>query len=207
MAHIIPTPDGATLEQRQGIARDIRDARGRVIVPETTRAGFGQGNIAAPQRDMESRRVGPDPSATALALQDSAAMAVLRALGIPPGLYSGSGGASREAYRQFFSVTVLPLAKLMLSEFRVKLNVPTLTFDFDALAAADFSARTRGVGTLVTSRCPAERGDGAGGLGEYELRRGRSGRLCAGANGRITVVLELVPQDMVAGGRYATEIP
>ena len=154
VAHMIPMPDGATVAQRQGVARDIRDARGRVIVPETTRAGIGQGAAAAPQRDFESSRVGPDPSANALALQDSAAMAVLRALGIPPGLYSGSGGASREAYRQFYAVTVNPLAKLIEAELRVKLNLPELAISLDDLAAIDITAKSRAVGTLVQAGVP-----------------------------------------------------
>ena len=154
VAHMIPMPDGATVAQRQGVAKDIRDARGRVIVPETTRAGIGQGAAAAPQRDFESSRVGPDPSANALALQDSAAMAVLRALGIPPGLYSGSGGASREAYRQFYAVTVNPLAKLMEAELRVKLNLPELAISLDDLAAIDITAKSRAVGTLVQAGVP-----------------------------------------------------
>ena len=154
VAHMIPMPDGATVAQRQGVAKDIRDARGRVIVPETTRAGIGQGAAAAPQRDFESSRVGPDPSANALALQDSAAMAVLRALGIPPGLYSGSGGASREAYRQFYAVTANPLAKLIEAELRVKLNLPELAISLDDLAAIDITAKSRAVGTLVQAGVP-----------------------------------------------------
>ena len=50
-------------------------------------------------------------------------MALLRALGIPPGLYSGSGGASREAYRQFYAITCNPLARLIEAELRVKLGI------------------------------------------------------------------------------------
>ena len=154
VAHMIPMPDGATVAQRQGVAKDIRDARGRVIVPETTRAGIGQGAAAAPQRDLESSRVGPDPSANALALKETSGLEMLRALGIMPGLYSLSGGASREGYRQFYAVTAAALARLMEEELRKKLNLPELAISLDDLAAIDITAKSRAVGTLVKAGVP-----------------------------------------------------
>ena len=154
VAHIIPTPDGTTKVQREGLARDIRDARGQVIVPETTAAGFGQGPTAAPRRDMESSRVGPDPSANALALQDSASLAVLRAMGIPHGLYLGGGGAEREAYRQFYAITCNPLARLIEAELRVKLGIPELSISLDDLAAIDITAKSRALQGFVAAGIP-----------------------------------------------------
>ena len=79
-------------------------------------------------------------------------MAVLRALGIPPGLYSGSGGASREAYRQFYAITCNPLARLMLAEFRVKLGIPELTLSLDDLAAIRHHGQVAGGGQLGCGR-------------------------------------------------------
>ena len=178
-------PDGATVAQRQGVAKDIRDARGRVIVPETTRAGIGQGAAAAPQRDFESSRVGPDPSANALALQDSAAMAVLRALGIPPGLYTGSGGASREAYRQFYAVTVNPLARLIEAELRVKLGIPELAISLDDLAAIDIVAKSRGAARFRAGWDSPVGGRADGGIQECRCAG------CAGISHTIGLVLEL----------------
>ena len=154
VAHIIPMPDGATESQRQAAARDVSAARGGVTFPETTKGGIGQGPQAAPGRDFEPRRVGPAPDANALALQDSAAMALLRALGIPPGLYSGSGGASREAYRQFYAITCNPLARLIEAELRVKFNLPELTISLDDLAAIDITAKSRALQGFVAAGIP-----------------------------------------------------
>ena len=91
-----------------------------MIVPETTRAGFGQGQIAAPQRDMEARRVGPDIPESNVSLADSASVRILQAFGLSAG-YFGSGDAVRESRRAFFLDCVLPWAR------RVEGALSTLT--------------------------------------------------------------------------------
>ena len=156
VAQILAAPDQSTLAQRQGMAGSIRDARGRVSVEATTSGGFGVGSQAAPRKDFEASRIGPEVPATAIALRDGSALAVEAALGVPAGLFSQNGGGNREGLRMFYHFTLLPLARLMEAELRVKLDIPDLRISLEELQAVDVSARSRAVGTLAQAGVPLQ---------------------------------------------------
>ena len=75
---------------------------------------------------------------------------IFGAFGIPNAVF-GSGGAAREAYRQFLGSTIQPLAKLVVESLRGPLNTPDLTLTFEALRAADIASRARAYGVLINA--------------------------------------------------------
>ena len=110
---------------------DIRTARGKALLVETAASGWGEGKMAAPQRDWMASRLGPHPPATMPELAQQAFERVLAATGTPPSLFLDSDGTSqREAVRRWHLGTVLPLARLLEHELTAKLESPVrLRFD------------------------------------------------------------------------------
>ena len=163
VAHILPTPDGSDKEQFEQLIKDIRKANGRTVLSETMAAGGGQGALAAPKRDYETIRLGPQIPQTSIDLRDRSGLLILGALGIPPQLYMGDGGALREAYRQFLTSEVVPMGKLFAHELEGKLERP-IRFNFRELAAADIAARARAYGTLTGAAMDPARAELLSGL-------------------------------------------
>ena len=81
---------------------DIRTARGKALLVETSAAGWGEGRSGAPQRDWMASRLGPMPPPGMVDLAQSAFERVLAACGTPPPLFIDSDGtAQREAVRRW----------------------------------------------------------------------------------------------------------
>ena len=127
----------------------IAKLAGRVGLVETTAAGYGEGRAAAPNEDWKPRRLGANPPGSLVDLRAAVEETVLSACGVPPGLARAAGGESRESYRRWFAASVLPLAALVQSELRDKLDVPDLRLDFQSLAAADVHGRARAWRSLL----------------------------------------------------------
>ena len=88
---------------------DIRTARGKALLVETSAAGWGEGRASAPQRDWQATRLGPAPTAAGVEVARDAFARVLAATGTPPSLFLDSDGTSqREAVRRWHLGTVLP---------------------------------------------------------------------------------------------------
>ena len=70
---------------------------------------------------------------------------VLAACGVPPTLMvpNSDGTAQRESYRRFLHTALRPMARIMESELRVKLDAPGLVLDLSPLAAGDVAGRAR----------------------------------------------------------------
>ena len=77
-------------------------------------------------------------------LRSDAALAVLAACGIPPGLASEGGTAqgAREDFRRFILASVEPLLKRVVEEFELKLETK-ISIDLSALMAHDVVSRSR----------------------------------------------------------------
>ena len=154
---MIPLPQDAGSESSDDddgdvfstLKRQINTLRGRVGLVETTSAGYGDGRAAAPAQDWQPRRLGADPPATLPELRRAVEESVLSCCGVPPGLARAEGGESRESYRRWYAASVLPLAALVQSELRDKLDAPDLRLDFASLAAADVHGRARAWRSLV----------------------------------------------------------
>ena len=138
LANLIALPasadDGAGEDDDDPLAAlraDIRKARGKALLLETTAAAWGEGRAGAPQRDWAPSRLGPSPPDAMVSVRKDAFAAVLAACGCSPALFDDSDGTSkREALRQWHLGTVLPLARLLEVELTAKLDTPVrLRFD------------------------------------------------------------------------------
>ena len=129
---------------------DLAKAKGGTLVME--RSGnwdteTPHGNAAS---KLEHQRFGMmretiDPLRTATGRD------MLAACGVPPTLYvaNSDGTAQRESYRRFLHTGLRPLARIMESELRVKLDAPELVLDLSPLAAADVAGRARAVKAMI----------------------------------------------------------
>ena len=160
IAYVLPLPEAADVD---ALKADIKGGRGRLHIVDTTAAGWGDGSIAAPQRDWKSNRLGADPPESLGQLRENLGNDVFGVYGIPSSIH-GTGGSARESYRQFLSSTIQPLAKLVVEELAVKLDTPTLALDFSELRAADISGRARAYGVLINAGMPPSEAAEATGL-------------------------------------------
>ena len=152
---IMALPDGANPKQAEQVKAATTTGKGGLTLMETTSAGWGQGEKAAPKRDLQQVRFGPTPPAANIQLWQAAMAAVMSALGIPPSLYTSEGSALREAYRHFNTNTVEPLGKLISQELSEKLEIE-ITIEFPALVKSDIAARARAYGVLIKAGMPEE---------------------------------------------------
>ena len=136
IAQLLSVPqDGGSGEEDDplvSLKADVRTARGRALLVETTSAGWGEGATAAPRRDWQASRLGPNPPVSMTKVQEQSFMHVLAATGTPPSLFVDSDGTSqREAVRRWHLGTVLPLARILESELTAKLDAD-VRLQFDA---------------------------------------------------------------------------
>lgn len=131
------------------LKRDLRNAKGRQLLVETTAAGWGSGKGGAPMSDWKQKRFGAEPPTVLGSLRGGASDTVLAACGLAPVLASASAGDRRESWRQFLHGLIQPLAALVVTELRVKLDEPALRLDFSALMASDLVGRARAFQSMV----------------------------------------------------------
>ena len=127
IANLLSVPndggDGGDDDPLKMLKADLRTARGKALLLETTHAGWGDGRSAAPQRDWQASRLGPNPPESMVQLRQEVFNAVLAATGTPPSLFVDSDGTSqREALRRWHMGTVLPMARLLQDELTEKLE-------------------------------------------------------------------------------------
>ena len=160
--YVLSVPDGASDGNVTGLANTLKALAGKLFVTETTAAGWGQGQAAAPKRDYETTRLGASPPPSLASLRQDVRADVLAVYGVPSALH-GSGTSARESYRQMLQGTIVPLAKLVVEELAAKLDTPTLAFDFRELRAADIASRARAYGVLINAGMdPAEAAEATG---------------------------------------------
>ena len=112
---------------------------GRIVLPETTRAGGGAGMGSSPTRDFRADRLGFDAPESEEALYRTLLMEVGAICGVPWSLMPGSGAAGpaiREGQRELLTGTVQPLGNLIIEEAARVLESP-VTMTHHKLAAAD----------------------------------------------------------------------
>ncbi|MDE0378663.1 MAG: hypothetical protein OXI20_05430 [Rhodospirillales bacterium] len=114
---------------------DIVSARGRAAFVASTADAWGEGRDAAPRRDWQAARLGPDPPAALVEASRDAFAATLAACGASVALFDDADGtAKREALRQWHMTCVRPLAGLVERELSRKLGADVrLKFDPYAL--------------------------------------------------------------------------
>ena len=168
VAHVLPVPqdggDGEGTDPLADLKADIRTARGRTVLTETTAAGWGEGRGAAPQSDWQPRRIGANPPAVLQGLRRDVFEAVLSACGVPVSLVTDADGTSqREAFRRFLTTGVQPVADLVAEELSVKLAVP-VGFCFEGLYAHDLAGRAAAFQKLVGGGMALEKALAVSGL-------------------------------------------
>ena len=132
---------------------DVRAARGKALLVETVAAGWGEGASAAPRRDWQASRLGPDPPESMAEIRRDSFAHVLAATGTPPSLFTDSDGTSqREAVRRWHLGTVLPLAKILEAELTAKLEAD-VRLRFDAYPK-DLAGRASAFQKLVAGGVP-----------------------------------------------------
>ena len=103
-----------------------------------------------------------------LELRTQSALDVLAACGVPASLVvaSADGTGQREAWRRFVLASVVPLARSVTTELRVKLDSPMLSLGFSSLYGHDLSGRARALAALVTAGVPLAEAQTIAGLAD-----------------------------------------
>ena len=129
---------------------DLAKAKGKTLVSEfsgswETEAPGGGSRSKIENIDFGMKRELVDP------LRTSTGRDVLAACGVPPTLFvsNSDGTAQREAFRRFMHSSLAPMARLIETEARVKLDSPELVLDLSAIHAADTAGRSRAFKQLV----------------------------------------------------------
>ena len=151
-ALLVPVPandgDDSDDDPLSSLRKDIRDAKGRALLVETSAAGWGEGRAAAPQADWKQSRLGPSPTDAMVELARDSFARVLAACGCSPALFDDSTGTTkREALRQWHLGVVVPLARQLETELSDKLD-SSVKLGFD-LYATDLAGRAQSFQKLV----------------------------------------------------------
>ena len=161
VGYLLPIPadgDSATVES---LKKDLADLKGRIAVVETSRGGWDQS--AAPRRDFDLARLGPDIPRGNVEAFKVARSAVLSACGYAVQLDEDSDGtAQREAWRRYMHGTVSPLGRLVAVE-AARIGLP-IEIDFEALFASDIQGRARAFSSLVQGGMSLEAAAAASGI-------------------------------------------
>ena len=144
--------------------------RGGFVVTDSAQAGTAHIAGAEPSTRWAPQLIHPDPARGHVTVRSQAAMDILSACGIPPGLVNpqADGTNQRESFRRWLHSSVQPLAALAQDELRVKLDAPELTISFDKLFAADLSGRARAFQSMVKGGVDPTQAAGLAGLMESE---------------------------------------
>ena len=156
---VLPVPEGqpepddddeTAPDPLAALRADLGNLRGTVALVETLAGGWGDKG-GRPDSDWKPRRVGANPPASLAELRTGAALTVFGACGVPPSLVTlpADGTGQREAWRRFMHGSVSPVARLVETELRAKLDTPDLRLDFADLYAADLMGRARAWRSLV----------------------------------------------------------
>ena len=127
LAQILPVPqdggDDSDDDPLKSLKADIKAARGKAVLTETTAAGWGDGRQAAPMSDWKPNRLGPAPPEALVKVAEDAFSRMVAACGANVSLFTDADGtAQREAWRRWHLGTVQPLAKLLAHELTVRLE-------------------------------------------------------------------------------------
>lgn len=174
--HLLPVPQGPESDEVDPVTgeavdpladlrADVASLRGRTVLTETTSAGWGEGQLAAPAADWKPQRIGANPPPSLATLRTDSAQAVLAACGVSADLFThGDAAGQRESWRRFLHGSVQPLADLLAVELAGKLDAPGLRLSFDRLFASDVAGRARAFQSLTGGGMEAGRAAELAGL-------------------------------------------
>ena len=173
ITNLLPVPqDGGDGDEDTdplaGLKADIRAARGKAVLLETTAAGWGEGASAAPRQDWKAQRLGPNPPAAMGEVLGQGFLEVLAACGVPPGMFVKMGDSGqREAYRRWCALVVQPMGRLLAAELSTKLEAD-IGLEFSGLYAHDLAGRARAFQSMVGGGMDPAKAAGLAGLMDLE---------------------------------------
>ena len=172
LAQLLAIPqDGGTDDDGDPLVKlraDIRGARGKALLVETTSTAWGEGASAAPRKDWKPERLGPDFPASMEAVMGRSYMQILGACGCPPGMFAqGADAGQREAYRRWCALVVTPLGRMLQAELSAKLEAD-IGLDFAGLYAHDLAGRARAFQSMINGGLDVAKAAGLAGLMEVE---------------------------------------
>ena len=160
----MPSKDGndPTLTQ---LKADLKALGGRMSLVESMSAGWGTEDARPGAQDWKQQRVGAEPPAALVDLNEQASREVLMAIGLSPVLFESKPGsaAAREAWRQALHAVITPLGKIIQREIQAKLH-PDITLNFDNLMASDLMGRARAFQSMVNGGMDTDRAASLSGL-------------------------------------------
>lgn len=164
VAHLLPIPTDGSDPTIAGLKKDLSNAKGNIAFVETTSGGFGQGNLAKPQHDWQSKRMGATFANATNDIFRTAQLTVVAACGVPVELItSADGTGQREAWRRCLFGTILPLGRIVETELSKVARGP-VEIGWDRLQASDVAGRARAYHSLVQAGMPPDEALAASGL-------------------------------------------
>lgn len=167
VGRLLPAPLDAIGQETgplAGLEQALANLKGRsALVPSM--AALWKDSPGATQGDWRSLRLGGDPPQSVVDLRRDYSNHVLASAGVPPQLFADRGQASagREAFRFYLHGTVAPLARVVETEARRKLEIPVM-LNLDALNAADVQGRARAFKSMVDAGLDLEKAAARSGL-------------------------------------------
>lgn len=148
--YVLPMPTDGQDDSIDELKQEIGRLRGGLTFVETTASGYGLGPANAPPGDWKVQRLGPNVPDGNVELRQQVERSIVRACGLPEELLFPSGAATaREGMRRWLRTSLAPVARLAAQEFRSKLDLAELEFDFSALRATDVAGPARAYSSLV----------------------------------------------------------
>ena len=95
VGQILPLPQDGQDNTIKQLMEDLGRMRGNIVTVETTKGGQGLGQYAAPTKDWESNRIGPEYNGNAAEIMRLAQMTVMATLGVPIELVTSSDGTGQ----------------------------------------------------------------------------------------------------------------
>ena len=151
VGRLVAIPSGTQQDAVDKLRAQIESLAGRIMMPETTAAGFGGGAPEAPPAagDWKPNRIGPSYTPDEVRAAADASGRLLSAFGIAPAYASPTATAMalREAQRAAYRSLILPLAALFEAAASEALETD-VRLTFDQLAASDVIGASKAASNL-----------------------------------------------------------
>ena len=156
-------PDDDATDPLYQLRADIRGARGRALLVETSQGSGDRGT--APLGDWSVKRLGGAVPESMVDLRSKAGMSVASACGVPVALIESlaTGIGQREAWRRFTLTSCAAAWTIIADEVEAKMGVRP-EIDLTAAYGSDLTGRATAVQKLVAAGVPIDQARGVAGL-------------------------------------------
>ena len=131
------------------IVGGIKAAKGGTVGIELSTEPMDLTHMKTAKPGLDVTRIGADFPQAVAELREPVRLSVLACCGIPAAFSTSQTSTNwRESFRSFVFARVMPLSEIIAEELSVKLD-ERISFDFDALSAADVQGRSRAYKSLI----------------------------------------------------------